>query len=80
MALNANNGKRSGHTRPVAPTISLHQPGRLRVAHVLALLSVSHSTFYAGLRKGRYPKADGHDGKLPFWSTQTIRDFLARKG
>lgn len=68
--------KKSGHTRAVAPTISLDQPGRLRVAHVLALLSISHSTLYAGMRMHRYPRPDGFDGKLPFWNTETIRDFL----
>jgi len=69
--------KKSGHTRAVAPTISLDQPGRLRVAHVLALLSVSHSTLYAGMRRDRYPKPDGYDGNLPYWTTQTIREFCA---
>jgi hypothetical protein len=71
-----------GHTIAKAPIISLDQPGRLRVAHLLAILSISHSTLYAGLRAKpgetttRYPKPDGWDGKLPFWTTATIRAFL----
>lgn len=69
--------KKTGHTRAVAPTISLDQPGRLRVAHVLALLAISHSSLYAGMRMSRYPKPDGYDGKLPYWNTDTIRAFLA---
>ena len=68
--------KKSGHTRPKAPIISLDQPGRLRVAHLLSLLSVSHSTLYAGIKSGRYPKPDGIDGKIPFWNTSTIRLLL----
>ena len=62
--------KQRGHTRPKAPTIGLDQDGRLRVAHVLAILGVSHSTLYAGLvmkdgKPSRYPQPDGYDGKLP---------------
>lgn len=65
-----------GHTRAKAPTISLTQPGRLRVSHILALLGVSHSTLYAGLKSGRYPEPDGYDGHMPFWKTGTIRKFI----
>jgi len=68
--------KKSGHTKPKAPTISLDQEGRLRVAHVLAILGVSHATFYAGIKKKRYPKPSGYDGKLPYWSTSAIKAFL----
>lgn len=70
--------KKSGHTQPKAPTISLDQPGRLRVAHVLSLLGVSHSHFYAQKRLGRYPKADGRDGTIPYWNTATIKAFLTQ--
>lgn len=68
--------KKTGHTRAKAPIVSLSEPGRLRVAHVLALLGVSHSTLYAGVKTGRYPKADGRDGNFPYWNTQTIKNFL----
>jgi len=76
LITNSVKAKKSGHTRAKAPTISLDQPGRLRVAHLLSLLSVSHSTLYIGIRRGRYPKPDGYDGKLPFWNTGTIKVFL----
>lgn len=76
MTLNIRRVARSGHTRASAPLISLDQPGRLRVAHVLSLLAVSHSTLYAGMRSGRYPKPDGFDGKVPYWKTESIRAFL----
>lgn len=68
--------RKSGHTKPLPPTIALDQPGRLRVANVMALLGVSHSTLYAGLKSGRYPAPDGYDGPMPYWLTATIRDFL----
>lgn len=68
--------KKVGHTKPRAPAIALDQPGRLRVAHVLAILGISHATFYAGMKVKRYPKPTGYDGKIPYWSTFIIRDFL----
>jgi hypothetical protein len=68
--------QKSGHTRPRPPEISLEQTGRLRVANLLAILNVSHSTFYAGVKSGRYPSPDGRDGSFPFWRTSTIRAFL----
>jgi len=61
---------------PKAPVIGLDQVGRLRVAHLLAILACSHSTLYAGLRTGRYPKPDGYDGKFPYWMTTTMKAFL----
>lgn len=68
--------QKSGHTRPRQPEISLEQTGRLRVANMLAILNVSHSTLYAGLKIGRYPAPDGYDGSLPFWMTSTMRAYL----
>lgn len=76
--------KQRGHTLARPPVIGLDQPGRLRVAHVLALLGVSHSTFYSGLKRRpgqsttRYPVPDGYDGKVPFWNTATLKSFLER--
>lgn len=74
--------KRSGHTAPKAPEIALDQTGRLRVAHLLALLAISHTQLYRGMKPApgkvatRYPKPDGHDGKFPWWRTSTIKAFL----
>lgn len=76
IAIASDDGKRNGHTRAKAPIISLDQPGRLRVAHLLSLLSASHSRLYEGIKSGRYPKPDGYDGKIPFWNTATIKLFL----
>ncbi|UYR06189.1 hypothetical protein NQS38_14960 [Ralstonia pseudosolanacearum] len=66
----------SGRIQACAPNISLDQPGRLRVANVMALLGVSHATLYKGMKAGRYPLPDGHDGARPYWKTATIRAFL----
>jgi hypothetical protein len=77
--------KRRGHTAPRAPGTDLSQLGWLRVCHVLYLLNVGHSTFYAGLRPSkadgttRYPKPDGWDGKRPYWLCATIKRFLEKR-
>lgn len=69
--------KKTGHTHPRPPLINLDQEGRLRVANMLAILNISHSTFYAGVKSGRYPPSDGKDGSFPYWKTSTARSFLA---
>lgn len=68
--------KSNGHTRAKAPLVNLSEPGRLRVSNVMALLNISHSTLYAGIKTGRYPSSDGRDGKFPYWKTNTIKEFL----
>lgn len=70
--------KRSGNTRPRPPVIALDQPGRLRISHLLSLLSISAPTFYRHLNKGRIPPATGNDGR-PYWKTETIKAFLDEK-
>ena len=70
--------KNKGHTRAKAPDIRLDQPGRLRICHLLSLFSISHSALYSGFKKGKYPPADGSDGR-PFWRTDTLRRFLKRQ-
>lgn len=60
----------AGHSKALPVTLDLHQPGRLRVGHMLTLFGVSHSGFYAGLGS-KYPSPDGYDGKRPYWKTGT---------
>jgi predicted DNA-binding transcriptional regulator AlpA len=64
--------------KPVAPLISINQPGRLRFANLMALLGVSHQTIYSRIARGEIPPPDGYDGKLPFWFCATIRPLLER--
>jgi predicted DNA-binding transcriptional regulator AlpA len=58
--------------------ISLDEPGRVRVGHLLELLSTSHATFYRRVAQGIYPKPDGYDGKRPYWRTDTVKELLSR--
>lgn len=68
--------KKNGHTKAKSPIIDINQPGRLRVANLLAIFGISHSTLYVGMKNGRYPKRDGLDGSIPYWKTETIKDYL----
>lgn len=68
--------KQRGHTLPRIPLIGLDHVGWLHVGNLLALLGVSHSTLYAGLKTNRYPAPDSRDGKRPVWKTGTIKAFL----
>ena len=64
----------SGHVKPEAPVISVHQPGRLRTKHVLALAGWSHSTLYSRLASGKFPvpQTDGRN----YWTTDQVREAL----
>lgn len=73
--------KRSRAVKAKAPLISLDQPGRLRMANLMAIFSCSHTTIYQRIKTGEFPKPDGYDwpnqptGKQgrPYWNTETIR-------
>ena len=71
--------KKSGHTLPRAPLTDLRGPGRQRVANVIALLNISHSTFYARIKSDVCPKPDGYDGRIPFWNNQTVLKMLTEE-
>ncbi len=70
--------RRKHTSRRLPLQLSLDQPGRVRVGHMLELLSTSHATFYRKMKQGIYPKPDGHDGKRPYWRTDTVRDLLSK--
>jgi len=70
--------KSRGHTRPAAPVIDINGPGRLRVANLMALFGIGHTTVYSRMRTGEIPLPDGKDGRNPFWFTATVRPFLEK--
>ncbi len=77
--LNPSIKKRSSHVLPRLPVIDLDGPGRLRTCHVLALCGLSHSTLYNRLKANAFPAPDGQDGRLIYWHTATIRQYLTQK-
>ena len=78
--------KKAGpHARKaMPPPFPLDQPGRLRIAHLQYLFSISHTTVYARIEQKVIPEPDGHDLKnrpkgrqgRPYWKTATIRPLL----
>lgn len=70
---------RPSHVMPAAPVISLHQPGRLRTANVLALMGWSHSTLYARIADGKFPKPK-KDGARNYWTTGEVLPFVLEEG
>ena len=70
--------RKRGHARPLAVTVDLHQPARLRAGHLMNLFAVSHASLYKRLRDGRLPKPDGYDGRRPFWNSATILALLEK--
>jgi predicted DNA-binding transcriptional regulator AlpA len=59
--------------------INLDRPGRVRVAHVLALLGISRATLYRRQQDGKYPKFDGIDGTMPYYRTETVKALINRQ-
>lgn len=65
---------------PAKPrVIDIDRPGRMLTADIVPLLNISPATWYAGLKTGRYPPADGKDGQFTYWFTSTIRPLLEPK-
>lgn len=71
--------KRRGHVRPQTPLIPLDQPGRLLTCHVLAVSGWSHSKLYKKLKEASFP-APMKDGRLNYWTTETVRAALGLSG
>lgn len=71
--------KRRGHVLPQAPLIPLDQPGRLLTCHVLAVSGWSHSKLYKKLAEASFP-APMKDGRLNYWTTETVRVALGLSG
>lgn len=55
--------------------MQLPETGFVRLPTVLAIVPVSKSTFWAGIRTGRFP-APFRSGRITMWSAQSIRDLI----
>lgn len=67
---------RSFGMKPVAPVISIDQPGRLRNCNLMALYNVSRPTLHRHIKQGKIPRSDGKDGSKPYWNTWTIHAHM----
>lgn len=74
--------RRNGHSkaRSVNAILLDIDETRLRVGHLMTLLRVSHSAFYARLHKGLIPSPDGYlaQTKAPYWRAATVRNLFPK--
>lgn len=62
-------------TQPLLPEI-----GFLRLPAVLKVFPVSSSTWWAGVKTGRYPKPVKLGPKMTAWRAEDIRALIAEQG
>lgn len=58
----------------------LPSTGFLRLPQVLALIPVSRSAWWAGIRAGKYPAGRKLGGKTTVWRAEDIRALIERVG
>ncbi len=54
--------------------------GFLRLPEVLAIIPVSASTWWAGIRSGRFPAGIRVSARCTVWKSEQIRETVARLG
>lgn len=57
--------------------IQLQKYGFLRLPEVLELIPVSKSTWWAGVKSGKYPKAVKLSSRITAWRTTEISNYIA---
>ena len=57
----------------------LPETGFLRLPEVLKVFPVSKSTWWAGVKDGRYPKPVKLGPKMTAWRVEDIRELIASK-
>lgn len=66
--------------RPHSPSPSLPEIGYLRLPQVLSLIPVSKSTWWVGVRTGRYPQPVKLGPRITAWRVEDIRALIERPG
>ncbi len=56
----------------------LQSTGYLRIKQVLKIIPVSKSTWWAGVKTGRFPSPTKIGPRITVWSVEDINEFLAR--
>jgi predicted DNA-binding transcriptional regulator AlpA len=52
--------------------------GRRAIPPIPALIPVSKSTWWAGVKSGRYPKSTKLSPRITAWDVRAIRDLITR--
>ena len=60
------------HTRPVLP-----DAGFLRLPQVLTLIPISRSSWWDGIKKGKYPQGIKLGARTTVWRAEDIRTLIA---
>lgn len=55
---------------------NLPETGLLRVKQVLRFIPISRSSWWAGVKSGRYPKPSKLSPRVTVWSVQSIRAII----
>ncbi|MDP1904520.1 MAG: AlpA family phage regulatory protein [Pseudomonadota bacterium] len=58
-------------TRPALP-----ETGFVRLPQILALIPISRSAWWAGIREGKYPKGIKLGSKTTVWRAEAIRALI----
>lgn len=59
------------HSRPTLP-----DTGFVRLPQILALIPISRSAWWAGIREGKYPKGIKFGSKTTVWRAEDIRALI----
>jgi prophage regulatory protein len=57
----------------------LPETGFIRLPHVLKIFPVSKSTWWAGIKTGKYPKGVKLGDKITAWRVEDIKALIASK-
>lgn len=60
----------------MANTYDLPETGFLRLPEVLKFIPVSKSTFWAGIKTGRFPKPQKLGPRITVWRAEDIKAFI----
>ena len=60
-------------TRPILP-----ETGFVRLPQILAIIPISRSAWWAGIRKGKFPKGIKLGSKTTVWRAEDIRNLIER--
>ncbi len=58
--------------------LELPKEGFVRLPQVLAVIPISKSQFWLGVKNGRFPQPIKLRAKTTTWRVEDIRDFIAR--
>jgi predicted DNA-binding transcriptional regulator AlpA len=73
-------GDQSGIVRdqPLAPPANIPETGFVRIRQILAVYPIGRSTWWAGVKSGRFPRPVKLGPRTTAWRVEDIRRLLSR--